>query len=304
MTNVRAWISHHERMLGIIVVASLVILLIVRFALLGETKPSGQTDLEAIYRSIVNGLISTIAVSAIVALSLRYVRPPEQAQESTLYVQPNDIDRYLRNAATTTREWTYFGHTGRYVRSAIFPLLLEQAKRGTAVRLVMLILDPNDGPLCEYYAQYRSTARTAKRGRPWTKETIQAELLATVLSAMELRASSVSIDVEIGFVKHVSLFRVDLASERALITQEDSQEPALGYESDSRFYEYYRRDSRMARDQAHLLKQLNSVTKFVLTNQPSCTATLASAGLDLTAFPKAVVDDAFSKAIAKNNPYA
>jgi len=291
-------------MFGLLIVASLLLLLVVRFGLLGETKPNGQTDFNAIYRSVLDVLISTIVVSAVVALVVRYVRPPEEEPESTLYVQPNDVDHYLRNAATTTREWTYFGHTGRYVRSAIFPLLLEQVKRGTVVRLLMLILDPNDDPLCEYYAQYRSTARTAKRGPRWTRETVQSELLATILCAMELRASSVSMEVEIGFIKHVSLFRVDLATDRALITQEDSQEPALGYESDSRFYKYYRRDSRMARDQAHLLKQLTSVPKFVLLDQSSCAATLQSVGLDLTAFPEPVVDDAFRRAIDKNNPYA
>src|SRR2546426_49671 len=139
---------------------------------------------------------------------------------------------------------------------------------------------------------YRSTARTAKSGPPWTKETVQSELLATVLCAMELNASSVSIDVEIGFVKHVSLFRVDLARDRALITQEDDQEAALGYESDSRFCEYYRRDCRMARNQAHLLTPLTLGTKFALVDQTSCTAALKSAGLDLTTFPRAVVDDA------------
>lgn len=304
MANVRTWVSHHERMLRIIVVASLTILLIIRFVFLAETQPDGRTDLAALFRSVINGLISAIVVSVVVALAVQYVRPPAEAPESTLYVQPTDIDRYLRTAATTTREWTYFGHTGRYVRSAIFPLLLEQAKRGTGVRVVMLILDPTDGSLCEYYAQYRGTARTAGRGAPWNKDTVQSELLATVLCAMELRASSVAIDMTVGFVKHVSLFRVDLASDRALITQEDTQEPALGYESDSRFYEYYRRDSAMARDQARLLTQMKSVTKFVLADPSACSKTLANAGLDLTTFPQAIVDEAFKKAIARHNPYA
>ena len=303
MANARSWISHHERMLGILIIMSLIILLSIRFVWLGETKPDGSSDLVTILRTIINGLISTIAVTTVVALAIRYIRPPQEIIESTSYIQSYDISRYLKDAAKTATEWIYYGHTGRYVRSAIFSLLLEQARRGRVIRVLILILDPFDEHLCDYYAQYRNSARTAMRGPQWTKETVQSELLATVLCAMELRASSPLINMEVGFVKHVSLFRIDLATARCLITQEDSQEPALGYESDSRFYEYYRRDTTMAGDQAGRLKQLDSVTKFILNDKPSCTATLSTAGLDMNAFPQKVIADAFKKALERKNPY-
>jgi hypothetical protein len=303
MANFRAWISYHERMISIVFILLLIFLLFVRFVWFGETTVEGNTDSVAVTRSILNGLISALVVTAVVALVLRYTSPPREAAGSTSYIQSNDIDGHLRAGAIKTKEWTYYGHTGRYVRSAIFPILLDQARRGRAIHVRMLILDPSDDRLCEYYARYRDTTRTARRGPQWSKDTVKSELLATVFTAMELRALSPAINMEIGFVKHVSLFRLDLATDRVLITQEDAHEPALGYDSDSRFYDYYRRDATMALDQARRLKQLDSTKTFLLTDQPSCTIELAASGLDLSAFSESVVTDAFKRARERINPY-
>ena len=164
MPNVQAWISHHERMLGIVIVAALIILIFVRVVWLGEVKSDGSLDSIAILRTIVNSLISTIAVTTIVALSLRYMRPPQEVSGATSYVQSYDIGHYLRDSADTAREWIYYGHTARYVRSAIFPILADGARHGRAIRVLMLIIDPADQQLCEYYARYRNAARTAGQG--------------------------------------------------------------------------------------------------------------------------------------------
>lgn len=303
MANFRSWITHHERMVGIIIVLTLTVLIGIRFWWLGETRQDGSPDTDAVWRSILTGLITTIIVTTFVTLAVRYTSPPREIADATSYIQSHDISTYLEDAARSTKEWAYYGHTGRYVRSAIFPILLEKARAGRAINVRMLILDPGDDHLCEYYARYRNAARTAKRGTPWSKETVKSELLATVLAAMELRASSASIDMEIGFVKQVSLFRIDLATDRLLITQEDTQEPALGYESASRFYEYYRRDVMIARDQARRLNQLGPLQKFSLADRASCLTALASTGLDLISFPDPVVSEAFKKATERVNPY-
>lgn len=302
MANVRSWITHNERMIGTIIFFALIILIGIRFWWLGERKLDGSIDTEAVWRSVLNGLIATIIVTTFVALAVRYMSPPREVSDATSYIHSHDISMYLEDAARSTKEWTYYGHTGRYVRSAIFPILLGKAQGGRAIDVCMLILDPRDDRLCEYYARYRKTARTAKTGPQWTKDTVKSELLATVLAAMELRALG-SINVEIGFIKHVSLFRIDLSTDRLLITQEDSLEPALGYESGPGFYEYYRRDIMMAREQASRLKPLEPQQTFSLSDRPSCVTELASMGLDLSSFSEAIVSEAFKRATERVNPY-
>jgi hypothetical protein len=160
----------------------------------------------------------------------------------------------LESALQGVNEWWYRGHTGRHFRSVTLPGLATQS-RSTNIhkRAVIQILDPTDQVACEYYAKYRNSLRSAAPDSPWDAQRVRCELCATVISAYIWKAKEQLLDVEIGLLAHVSLFRVDLASSLALVTKEDPREPALRFDNGTFFYEAYKEDLRLSYEQARII---------------------------------------------------
>ena len=258
----KEWIASNRRLSLTILTLSVLGLITIRFTWLANRDSLGHLDSDALFRDIIDGLLGTVFVSAIISTVLWWISPPTDVIPSGFQIFPREISGRLETSARDTEEWEYSGHTGRYIRSRILPILDRAATQGNKrIRLRAVITDPRDQAACDYYVAYRRQARSTEFfDDDWSLETIRVELLATIIAIIRLANLNRNIEADIGLRKTISLIRIDRSSDRVITTLEDPQEPAFDYPKGSRFYDYMRRQCAMDWDQCdHLdLSSLNS----------------------------------------------
>ena len=135
-------------------------------------------------------------------------------------------------AMTTADMWQFRGGTGSFTRAWTLPQLAARARAsstGTHWRIQLQILDPQNTTRCREYAEYRaklsrrpeSTARAV-----WTTEFVQTSCLATIFAAQWHQQHEFLV-AEIRLRSEFSTLRHDISPDSVIITNEDSQFPAL-----------------------------------------------------------------------------
>jgi hypothetical protein len=233
------------------------------------------------------------------------LRSPIEDNISETFIQPFEIDECLRAGAINTREWYYLGHTGRYIRSQILPFINKDSlAKNEYKKIKVIILDPLNDNLCGFYATYRNDSRSIHITKNrWSSERVRNDLIATVLCMIELHQANSMLEVDVGFLNNVSLFRADISSSMALITQEDNQEPGIRYSSDSHFYRCYRRELELAWRQSQVLRILDVHTPLDLTDARSMRTCLSEVGMDVSVLSDDVLTQAGAQAQKKESPY-
>ena len=242
----------HRRMVVTGLGIAFCLLVVVRFLGFPTLDNDGNTDWWSLFVEVLDGLISTIVVGFVVAVTLWWTRPPLDRIPPGFEVPPVDISKILQAAAIDSDEWVYIGHTGRYVRNRIFPILRQCSQQHNMdVRVRMMILDPRDIVLCEEYAKYRKRCRSNETFRDnWTPEKVRKQLIATVAKTACLHAENNHVQCEIRFRNALSQFRFDKSNDQIMVTQEDPQEPAFSYPRGSRFFDYYQRENQLIWNQS------------------------------------------------------
>ena len=116
-SSVSEWMLAHRRLVVTVLILGFLILIGVRFLLFPTHTPSGDIDWEALVRNILDGLIATVVVSFVVAVTLWWTKPPLERIPPGFEILPDQISKSLERAALESDEWEYVGHTGRYVRN-------------------------------------------------------------------------------------------------------------------------------------------------------------------------------------------
>lgn len=301
----KAWIYHHRRLVILVIGLSFLVLLLLRAFIFNELDSTGAPDNTALIRSFFDSLMATILVTASVTFALTWLRSPIQENISETFIQPFEIDECLRSGAIDTREWYYLGHTGRYIRSQILPFINKDSlAKNENKKIKIIIIDPLNAKLCEFYATYRNDSRSIHITKEkWSAERVKNDLLATVLCMIELHKANSMLEVDVGFLNNVSLFRADISSNMALITQEDNQEPGIRYSSDSHFYRCYRRELELAWRQSQTLTISAVSSSLDLNDVSSMRNCLSEVGLDASRLSDESIKDAGVQAQKKESPY-
>lgn len=301
----KAWIHHHRKLVVLVIGLTFIVLFLLRAFVFHELDPTGSPDNTAIIRSFFDSLMATILVTVSVTFALTWLRPPFNENISEIFLQSYEIDECLRAGAVNTREWYYLGHTGRFIRSQILPFINKDSlSKNENKKIKIIILDPLNWRLCEFYAKYRNDSRSIQITKDkWSAERVQNDLLATVLCMIELHQANSMLEVSVGFLNNVSLFRADISSSMALITQEDNQEPAIRYSSDSHFYRCYRRELELAWRQSQILKIYDVKTELSLADAKSIRACLTEVGIDVSGISDESLAEAGKQAKQKESPY-
>ena len=301
----KGWIYLHRKMLGTIIVLVLIILLFVRVFVFYETDDSGKIDVSGVVRSLFDELISTILTSILIWVGIRWIKPPSEDGEAEEFIQPFQIDECLRESALNSREWYYLGHTAKYVRSQIFPSLhAESVAKNENKKIKLIILNPEIDSLCDFYAKYRNESRSnliAKK--KWHGSKVKNDLIASILCMIILHQKNMKLEISVGLINYVTLFRVDVNSNIALITQEDSQEPAIRYSSDSHFYSCYRRYIDLIWTQCKKVNITNDGGILDTNSAESIRNCLTSAGLCLENVSDSDLIEAGLLAEKRESPY-
>ena len=135
-------------------------------------------------------------------------------------------------AMSTANMWQFRGGTGSFTRAWTLPGLAARAREsstGTHWRIQLQILDPQNTVRCREYAEYR--AKLSRRPdntvqHNWTTEAVQMGCLATIFAAHWHQQHEFLV-IDIRLRSEFSTLRHDISPDSIIITNEDSQFPAL-----------------------------------------------------------------------------
>ncbi|AZV77134.1 hypothetical protein EBB79_03990 [Parasedimentitalea marina] len=251
-SNLAEWTLAHRRLVVTLLVLVFAVLIGIRILVFPTLDLNNEIDWPAMGTSSLDALIATIVVSFVVAVTLWWTKPPLDRIPPGFEIPPTSISNTLEAEATLTNEWEYLGHTGRYVRNRIFPIVQKHSHQNNRrVNVRMMVLDPRNDALCGQYAKYRNRSRSSEMFKEdWTMQKVQEELIATVARTVLLNAVENHVHCELRFRNFLSQFRFDVSSDQVMVTQEDPQEPAFSYPRGSRFFEYYKRENQLIWDQS------------------------------------------------------
>ncbi|MEA3063705.1 MAG: hypothetical protein QOJ27_133 [Sphingomonadales bacterium] len=238
------WILAHRRAVTFSAILILCGIVAMRIFVVGEWNADGAFVYLEFFRNLIDGLLSTVLVTAALATFFWWLRAPLTRTPVGGELFPDLISRKLEAAAKIADEWEYCGHTGRYVRARIVPILGASSKaRSIDIPIRFIIINPANAALCAAYADYRSRSRSSTIApRSWDTASVQADLLATIICLLQAKARFPRLKVLLGLAPHFGLWRFDRSNDVVIVTQEDPQQPAYRYTRGSRFFGYHRQE--------------------------------------------------------------
>jgi hypothetical protein len=236
----------------------LIVLAVLSFALLRDrwNKDSTERDARELSAETLSVLKALQAKTAPLAELDRLVTRMHVTVEGLAAVKTLkgvDIDRAFVEARRHTDRWSFKGGTGTYTRAVTLPSCVESARRERRPLQVRIeILDPTDEALCEKYTRYRTSLSSGPdgTGEPWTLDRTRKESFATILAAYWYQQRFQFLDLSMGLTSTMSTFRFDLSATRIIITQDNSEFPAMMILSDSPLYDGYATELRNSLSQA------------------------------------------------------
>jgi hypothetical protein len=133
---------------------------------------------------------------------------------------------------------------------------------------------------------------------------VRAELLATIVAAYAWRSKEPLLELTVALHRNISLFRVDMSSSLLLITKEDSREPALRCDAGTFFYNAYRQDLRMSRDQADILPDSVLFDHKQKHAKQNVAKLINDLGLETLKLSDSILEDIVKRVEDGTNPYA
>ncbi|USH04373.1 hypothetical protein K6Q96_21795 [Grimontia kaedaensis] len=243
--------KHYRRSFFTVVILVLVIAFILRFIGVPHFYPSAKVDLTKFLVSILDTLTVSLLITVFIG-SFVFWLTPEIIKKSTMdIIEPKEINPLFKKAAADTKTWIIKGACGRYTRAVTIPSLAQSAKHegiGRDIRIIML--DPAKIDTCEEYANYRRSLKSASTRGPWTKEKVQEEVIATVLTALQFKYKEPLLTINIHLASTFSAFRLDISDSYVIVTKEDKEAAGLRADAGTYFYNSYKDETRLVERQS------------------------------------------------------
>jgi hypothetical protein len=215
---------------------AIVFVVLIRFCLLpaladtaqqGQPGPYAQTWANVISYVTDSGLEAAFATVILAVLFLALV--PEEVRLGKIEtLSPKDIRRALLEEVSTGDEYYFRGRSARWFRSNVLPQVAASARSESKTKRIYLLLpDPDNHILMQDYADYRNSISFRGKSTPWTAWDIEREVLATLASVAYENSQNILVTPEVGMLNSYALMRVDMINDRAVLTREDPQQPAI-----------------------------------------------------------------------------
>lgn len=255
-------------------------------------------------------VLLTLALLATTLLRDRRLAAKVVADSSAVrLVHGPEVGRVHGDAHRETEQWMFKGGTGTYLRAVTIKQCVDNARKAKRpMRMQVEIIDPTDEPLCQRYAQYRSslTPGPDRTGDLWTPDRTRKEAFATILAACWYHQRYAFLHIEVALSTVMSTFRWDVSSQWVIMTQEDPAAPAMLFERTKPHYRAYSRELMASFVQARQVP-LDRARGLELSDEPSVEESrklFALLDLDLPAsFTDRDVTDLIRRAIRPKNPY-
>lgn len=221
----------------IIIICLLLIIFLVRYFLIPYIRNETIVFNVHSLNEILDSLFTSILVTVGLAIFLFWLTPQNKLNAQIKILQPVEIGETIIKARTNTEKWWFNGGSGRYTRTVTLPYLANYARQNNKrIEIKIQIMNPKNDLLCEKYASYKNSLRTADKSNQRTKESVQLDLISTIVSAFAWKTEQPFLEITFGLKDSFSLFRTDLSSSGAIITKEDPIEPGILYEHGTFFY--------------------------------------------------------------------
>lgn len=243
--------KHYRNVFYGFVALLFLISVVLRYLVLPQFDNSLEASFLKFSASILDGFSISLLVSVLIGGFVFWVTPDIVKKSVMDVIEPKEIGPLLKKANSDSRSWIYKGACGRYTRATTLPMMAKSARQeGIGRDIRIILLDPNNDLLCDEYATYRRSLKSAKNGSLWTKSRVKEEVVATVISALRYKHEEPLLRIEIHLINHFSAFRFDISDQYAIVTKEDSEAAGLKADKSTYFYDSYVDDSRLSERQS------------------------------------------------------
>ncbi|GLW89798.1 hypothetical protein [Actinokineospora globicatena] len=258
---------------------ALVLLLVVRFFVVGEVTPGTASPLRSVSAQVLESLIAATVAGAFIAVLLVWLLPADDRVPESDVVQAREIEPLIRAEAAAAREWRVRARTASYFRSRTLPWLAEATvARNVSITVRAQLMDPNDERLLHTYIRYLNTREGA--ARKWDVDRVRHEILATVMSVYAWREAFPRLDIEIGLSPTFWIMSLDMSQRVAVVTGQYKGHPALGHRDGTAFYNAHRDEFDAGMAGCRVLDPAVRAPKPEDLDTESVKATLTALGLD------------------------
>ncbi len=222
-----------------------------RYLVLPRFDSSLDVSVVKLFASILDGFSISLLVTVIIG-SFIFWLTPEIVKKSVMdVIDPKEIGPLLKKAIPVSRTWIYKGACGRYTRATTLPMMAQAARQaGIGRDIRIILLDPDNSLLCEEYATYRRSLKSARNGDAWTASKVKEEIVATVISALRYKHEEPLLRIDLHLANHFSAFRFDISDSYVVVTKEDSEAAGLKADQATYFYDSYVDDARLTERQS------------------------------------------------------
>jgi hypothetical protein len=240
---------------------AIIALMSMRFFIIPYLTGQEMPSLSNILYSILDNLLVALIASITVTFLGIWLTPPGKETAVIETIEPSKIRETLNEAYRTTDEWWYRGAVGRHFRTVTLSTLADHARAERVTKKIyLLMVDPRKSDT--YFEMSRARPKLSS-SKLMSLQGLKEELYATLVSVYFKAAEEVLLEITVGLLDTVGVYRVDLSKEVALITTEGSQDFGLRCYSGSSFYKYYREDLNLSLRQANRLSIKGTINDVV-----------------------------------------
>lgn len=198
--------------------------------------------------AFLNNLIALVLSVLVASIAVIFFSPKVIKNSDIEIIHPKDLKSELERIANDTDIYYYMGHTARWNRSVTLEKLrINSELKRTRTEVSLLILNPNNKDLCKYYSNFGHSNR--KNGfKVKTGLDVKVELIITILVCAKYNSNPL-LQISIHLLDKASLFRLDISDEGIVFTKPYQEEPALLFPKNTFFYDSYKEEFKIAREQ-------------------------------------------------------
>lgn len=256
--------KHYRKSFFIIVALILALDFLTRFIVIPFFEPTAKVDFIQFFVTILDTLSVSLIITVFIGAFIFWLTPDIVKKSAMEVIEPKEINPLFKKAATETKTWINKGACGRYTRAVTIPSLAQSAKHeGIGRDIRIILLDPAEIGTCDEYANYRRSLKSADTRGPWTKEKVQEEVIATVLTALQFKYKEPLLTINIHLASTFSTFRLDISDAYVIVTKEDKEVAGLRADSGTYFYNSYKDETRLIERQSKKVQ----FDKFINVNK-------------------------------------
>lgn len=285
-------------------ITTLLVFVGIRYFVIPHFYPDVKLNFFAITSIIVDNFIVALVSALSISLIILWLNPPALGRAVVKVVGPFELKNVLNNAFGDIKEFWYVGHTAKWTRSVTLKKLSNYAKNNNvSIDVFIVILDPNSNSSSCYNAEFHKRFVSKYKNIESLIRKNNIELFTTIVSLFSWKQEQPLLNIQLALTDKVSLFRIDLYSKFALITQADPRAPGLKYEMGSLFYNSYREEARIRFHQSRKISDSINGVSFNELNHDKVKKLLSSLEFNISDISNSEIDEIIDKARNPKSPY-